>query len=55
MWVRFTADFDWDVPEYNGRVTMGFKANTIKSVRRACGEAALQAGKAVPVQRPKEE
>jgi hypothetical protein len=46
MRVRFTAPFDWDVPEYRGRVTLHFKPG-LRSVRRLCGEAAIKAGKAV--------
>lgn len=45
MRVRFTAPFDWDPPELRGKVTLHFKPG-LRVVRRLCGEAAIQAGKA---------
>lgn len=45
MRIRFTEDFDWSPPERKGLVTIAYRAGTTKSVRRACGEAAIAAGK----------
>lgn len=50
MWVRFLADFDWNPPE-KPAVTLAFKAGYTCLVRRACGEAAITAGKAEKVAR----
>lgn len=53
MKVRFTEDFDW-TPEEDGRVQIAFRADggpegdgVYGKVRRACGEAAIAAGKGV--------
>lgn len=53
MWVRFTARFDWDPPEFGGRVTWSREAWTVESVRHDHGEAAIAAGKAVKVRTPR--
>lgn len=55
MWVRFTASFDWDVPEYGNRVTLAFKSGQVRNVRKQCGEAAIAAGKAVHTSTPSKE
>lgn len=47
MRVRFTAAYDWDVPEFNGRVTIHRPAGWTGTVTRAHGEAAILAKKAV--------
>ncbi len=52
MWVRFIAPFDWCPPERKGRVTLAFAAGAVLFVRRACGAAAVAAGKAVALHRP---
>lgn len=44
--VRFTGDFDWSPPEFNGRVTMAYKAGMTLIVTTPCAEAAVAAGKA---------
>jgi len=49
MKVTFKEDFDWDVPEHKGLATVAFKAGVTETVTRACGEAAVAAGKAVEV------
>jgi hypothetical protein len=46
MKVRFTADFDWDVPEFKGRVTLFRPSGWTGTVKRDHGEAAIAAGKA---------
>lgn len=53
MKVRFTEDFDW-TPEEEPRVTLAYRADggpagdgVYGKVRRACGEAAITAGKGV--------
>lgn len=51
MWVRFAADFDWNPPQFNGRVTMAFKTGTVANVTRACAAAAMAAGKATKATR----
>lgn len=47
MKVRFTADHDWDVPEFKGRVTIHRPEGWAGTVRRLHGEAAITAGKAL--------
>lgn len=47
--VRFTGDFDWSPPEFNGRVTLAFKAGTEDTVTTPCAEAAVASGKAIKV------
>lgn len=47
MWVRFTKDFDWEVPGTNGHSTIAYKANAVENVTRECAEAAKAADKAV--------
>lgn len=54
-WLRFHSAFDWDVPRYNGRVTIAYKANTTMLVNRACADAAVAAGKAKRVRSPQTE
>ena len=51
-WLKFTDRFDFDVPRYNGRVTIAYKANTTMLVTRACADAAVAAGKAKRVRNP---
>lgn len=48
MWVRFVEGFVWAPPERKGRVSLVFQSGSVLFVRRACGEAAIAAGKAVP-------
>lgn len=50
--VRFTQDFDWRATP---AVTMAYKAGTVDLVTTPCAEAAIAAGKAEAVQRPKGE
>lgn len=50
MQVRFVEDFDWDVPEYNGSVTLARPAGWSGTVKRDHGEAAVKAGKAVALE-----
>lgn len=52
-WVEFTADFDWHVPQYNGRVTVPFPKGARLFVTRACAEEALRLGRATRIARPK--
>lgn len=47
MRVTFIAPFDWDVPEFNGRVTIHRPMGWVGTVKRDHGEAAIKAGKAV--------
>lgn len=49
MRIRFTHPFDWDPPERKGRVTLAFVPGD-RTVRRECGEAAIKAGKAIPLE-----
>ncbi len=46
MWVRFTKDFDYAVPGKGGRVTIAYKAGTVKNVTRACADQAIAADRA---------
>ncbi len=46
MWVRFTKDFDYAVPGKGGRVTIAYKAGTVKNVTRACADLAIAAERA---------
>ena len=50
-WVRFTRDFDWDVPERNRRVTIAYKRGMKRLVRTACAQEAIRAGAAVAVRK----
>ena len=52
MRVRFSQDFDWTPPE-QPLVTLAALAGEEKTVRRAMGEAAIAAGKAVAIDAPK--
>lgn len=52
MHVRFTTDFDW-VPPEAPRSCIAYKAGWSGSVRQACGEAAIAAGRAVKVPTPR--
>lgn len=49
MRVRFTAPFDWDVPDFNGRVTIHRPSGWVGTVKRDHGEAAIRAGKATDI------
>ena len=53
-WVRFIERFSWDPPERRGRTTIVFPTGTVRFVRRACAEAALVKGAAVPATRPED-
>ncbi len=52
MHVKFTEDFDW-VPPEAPRSCVAYKAGWSGSVRRACGEAAIAAGRAVKIATPR--
>lgn len=52
-WVEFTADFDWHVPQYKGRVTVPFPKGARLFVTRACAEEALRLGRATYSTRPR--
>lgn len=45
MRVRFTQDFKW-TPKRERRTTIAYKSGMEETVTRACGEAAVAAGKA---------
>lgn len=47
MRVCFTAPYDWDIPEFKGRVTIARPSGWSGTVKRDHGEAAIAAGKAV--------
>lgn len=51
MHVRFSEDFDFTPPE-NRQTLLAYKAGYAGPVRRACGEAAIKAGKAVKIPTP---
>ena len=51
-WVRFSADFDWPVPERNGQALIAYRTGMVKLVRKACAEQAIAAGKAARAARP---
>lgn len=46
MRVRFTQDFDFKPTRQS---TIGYKAGMEETVKRACGEQAIAAGKAVEI------
>jgi hypothetical protein len=48
MWVRFTSEFRWKPTPVSAKV---YPAGWIENVPRACGEAAIAAGKAEPTDR----
>ena len=50
MWVKFTAEFWWRVKP---QVKIRYRPSKAVNVPRACGEAAIAAGKADPVSNPK--
>jgi hypothetical protein len=49
MRVRFKELFLWHVPDRKGRVTVAYEAGREYTVKRACGEEAIAAGKAEEV------
>lgn len=44
--VRFTEDFNWDIPGSNRRQTVAYRAGDRFLVTTPCAEAAIAAGKA---------
>jgi hypothetical protein len=52
-WVKFSENFDWDVPRYNGSVTIAYKAGTTKLVTQGCADRAKALGKGKVVVNPK--
>lgn len=55
MRVRFLSNHDFRPPERKGRVTIAYKAGWEGTVRRCCGEPAVEMGKAVPLPAPMRE
>lgn len=51
MWIHFTQDFDF---KPKPTVTIACKAGTTVNVTRACGDAAIAAGKGEKAARPKD-
>jgi hypothetical protein len=52
MWVRFIEVFKWSPPEANKAWSQTIQPST-QNVTRACADAAIAAGKAVKVNRPR--
>ncbi len=52
MWVRFTDVFRWSPPEANKTWSKTYQPS-VQNVTRACGEAAIAAGKAEKAQSPR--
>lgn len=52
-WVKFSENFDWDVPKYKGTVTIAYKAGTTKLVTQDCADRAKALGKGKIVKNPK--
>ncbi len=52
-WFEFTADFDWHIPQYKGRVTRPFEKGARLFVTRACADEAVRLGRAKRIERPK--
>jgi hypothetical protein len=50
MWVRFTGEFWW---RPRRQVRVRYRAGTTANVTRACGQAAIGAGRAAPATNPK--
>lgn len=50
-WVQFTADFDF---RPKPAVTLAFKAGQRRLVTTPCATAAIAAGRAVPITKPKD-
>lgn len=44
--VIFNDDFDYSPVQYNGRVTMAYKAGTMHNVKQECADQAIGSGKA---------
>lgn len=52
-WVRFTRDWDWDVPGYGGRATKSFPAGVEILLTREQFQSAMAAGVAVSIPNPR--
>lgn len=46
MWVKFTGGFRW---KPSTAITIAYKEGTIANVTKACGNAAIEQGKAKPI------
>jgi len=55
MWVEFLDDFDWPVTGHERQNLIAYRKGRTCFVKRACGQMAIDKGKARRVSRPRPE